>query len=241
MRIDIYLYENGFAGSRTDAKQKITEGLVSVNGTVVTKPSFDVDGEVEITVAEGSNKYASRGGIKLETAINEFNFVVEGKLAIDVGASTGGFTDCLLRNGAKSVISLDSGSGQLVKELRCDPRVFVMENYNARYIDPIDLPYVSELAVMDVSFISATYIIPSLYQCLAPGADFICLIKPQFEAGKGKVGKGGIVKDEKVRRAAIEKVCDCASAVGFECLGVVKSGITGGDGNVEYLAHFKKK
>ncbi len=241
MRIDIYLYENGFANSRTDAKQKITEGLVTVNGAVITKPSYDVEGDVEISVAEGTNKYASRGGIKLETAINEFTFDINGRLAIDVGASTGGFTDCLLRNGAKSVISLDSGSGQLVKELRSDPRVFVMENYNARYIDPKDLPYVPELAVMDVSFISATYIIPSLYHCLSSGADFICLIKPQFEAGKGKVGKGGIVKDESVRRAAIEKVTGCALAVGFDCLGVIKSAITGGDGNVEYLAHFKKK
>lgn len=241
MRLDIYLHENGFANSRTDAKQKITEGLVSLNGTVVMKPSFDVVGEVDLSIAEGTNKYASRGGIKLETAISEFKFDIEGKLAIDVGASTGGFTDCLLKNGAKSVISLDSGSGQLVNELRSDSRVFVMENYNARYINPNDLPFVPELAVMDVSFISATYIIPSLYECLKDGSDFICLIKPQFEAGKGKVGKGGIVKDEAVRRAAIEKVRECAIAVGFDCLGVVKSAITGGDGNVEYLAHFKKK
>ena len=241
MRLDIYLHENGFANSRTDAKQKITEGLVSLNGTVVMKPSFDVVGEVDLSIAEGTNKYASRGGIKLETAISKFKFDIEGKLAIDVGASTGGFTDCLLKNGAKSVISLDSGSGQLVNELRSDSRVVVMENYNARYINPNDLPFVPELAVMDVSFISATYIIPSLYECLKDGSDFICLIKPQFEAGKGKVGKGGIVKDEAVRRAAIEKVRECAIAVGFDCLGVVKSAITGGDGNVEYLAHFKKK
>ena len=241
MRIDVYLFENGFASSRTDAKQKITEGLVSVNGVVITKPSFDVIGEVEIKVAECKNKYASRGGIKLETAISEFDFEIEGRLAIDVGASTGGFTDCLLRNGAKSVISLDSGSGQLANALRLDERVYVMENYNARYLKAEDLPYVPELAVMDVSFISATYIIPSIYTCLSSNADFICLIKPQFEVGRAKVGKGGIVKDEAARKAAIDRVCCCASLAGFECKGVVKSAITGGDGNVEYLAHFKKK
>ena len=241
MRIDVYLFENGFASSRTDAKQKIIEGLVTVNGSVITKASYDVVGDVEIKISESANKYASRGGIKLETAINEFKFEIAGRLAIDVGASTGGFTDCLLKNGAKSVISLDSGSGQLATHLRYDKRVYVVENYNARYLASSDLPFVPELAVMDVSFISATYIIPSLYSCLAPNADFICLIKPQFEAGKGKVGKGGIVKDEATRKAAIARVCECASSIGFECVGVVKSAITGGDGNVEYLAHFKKK
>ena len=240
-RLDVLLVERLYAETRSKAQAIIMSGNVYVNGQKADKPGTSFEETVEIEVRGAVCPYVSRGGLKLEKALRDFGVKPDGFVCSDSGASTGGFTDCLLRNGAKSVISLDSGSGQLVKELRCDPRVFVMENYNARYIDPIDLPYVPELAVMDVSFISATYIIPSLCQCLAPGADFICLIKPQFEAGKGKVGKGGIVKDEKVRRAAIEKVCDCASAVGFECLGVVKSGITGGDGNVEYLAHFKKK
>ncbi len=240
MRLDVFLFENGYASSRTEAKQLITESLVSVNGKVITKASYDVDGEAEISISDPGVRYASRGGKKLECAIESFKFDIKGKLAIDVGASSGGFTDCLLKNGATHVIAVDSGTDQLVASLRADERVTVMEGYNARYMTAADLPYEPELAVMDVSFISATYIIPALYSCLKCGADFICLIKPQFEVGRANIGKGGIVKDDKVRASAVNKVVEFAESIGFKTEGVVRSSVVGGDGNIEFLAHFKK-
>ncbi len=240
MRLDVFLFEKGYANSRTEAKQLITESLVSVNGKVISKPSYDVTDGVEISIVDTGVRYASRGGLKLECAINAFNFDIRGKLAIDVGASSGGFTDCLLKNGASHVIAVDSGTDQLVGHLRSDARVTVMEGYNARYMSVSDLPYRPELAVMDVSFISATYIIPALYNCLNSEADFICLIKPQFEVGRANIGKGGIVKDDKVRASAVKKVVEFAESVGFKTIGVVRSSVVGGDGNIEFLAHFSK-
>ena len=240
MRIDIFLAENGYAQSRTEAKNLINSGAVTVNGSIVTKPSYDVCGDETIAVSRESQKYVSRGGFKLECAIRSFDFLIEGRLALDVGASSGGFTDCLLKNGAKHVLAVDTGYGQLSPMLLQDERVTSIENFNARYMTPSDLPYTPEIAVMDVSFISATYIIPAVYDCLAKDGDFICLIKPQFEVGKSKVGKGGIVKDERARAAAVDKVVAFGEMTGFKCLGVVTSDITGGDGNTEFLAHFKK-
>lgn len=240
MRLDVYLFENGYANSRTVAKELITESLVSVDGRVITKPSYDVSDGVKISIADVGVRYASRGGLKLECAINAFKFEIQGKLAIDVGASSGGFTDCLLKNGAAHVVAVDSGTDQLVAHLRSDERVTVMEGYNARYMSISDLPYAPQLAVMDVSFISATYIIPALYDCLDAQADFICLIKPQFEVGRAGIGKGGIVKDDKVRASAVKKVVDFAESVGFTTVGVVRSSVVGGDGNIEFLAHFRK-
>lgn len=241
MRLDVFLFENGYASSRTEAKQLITESLVSVNGKTVTKASYDVESGAEISISDLGVRYASRGGKKLECAIEAFDFEINGKTAIDVGASSGGFTDCLLKNGAAHVIAVDSGTDQLVASLRNDERVTVMEGYNARYMTPADLPYEPELAVMDVSFISATYIMPALYSCLKNGADFICLIKPQFEVGRANIGKGGIVKDDKVRASAVNKVVDFAQSIGFINKGVVRSSVVGGDGNIEFLAHFKKQ
>ena len=241
MRLDLYLYEKGLAQSRTEAKAFITAGTVTVNGKTVTKPAFEIlDGEVKIENIDSVKKYVSRGGFKLECAIRSFDFSIAGRLALDVGASSGGFTDCLLKNGAKRVIAVDSGKGQLAESLKRDSRVISIENYNARYMKPSDLEFLPEIAVMDVSFISATYIIPAVYECLVPGGDFICLIKPQFEVGKSMVGKGGIVKDEKARAAAVTKVVSFARMTGFACLGTVVSDITGGDGNTEFLAHFRK-
>ena len=242
MRLDVYLYESHLASSRTEAKTLISEGAVYVGGAQVMKPAFDVSGkESEIRVDRSAKKYVSRGGIKLACAIEAFGISVSGRRAIDVGASSGGFTDCLLQNGAEHVIAVDSGRGQLVSSLRSDERVTVIENYNARYIEPTDFEYAPSLAVMDVSFISATYIIPKLVECLADGADFICLIKPQFEVGRAYIGKGGIVKDEKARQMAVNRVVDAAKEAGFDMCGVIKSSIKGGDGNVEFLAHFIKK
>ena len=241
MRLDVYLATFGILSSRSEAKSYIEEGLVYVGTKQILKPSFEIDGlEDQISVDTTKRLYVSRGGIKLAGALKEFKLDVHGKLCIDVGASSGGFTDCLLQNGASKVIAVDSGSGQLVDKIRQNASVTVFENYNARYMKPSDFSYVPDFAVMDVSFISATYIIPALSTCLAEGADFVCLIKPQFEVGRAALGKGGIVKDDKARRMAVDKVVDCACAHGFESLGVITSSIKGGDGNVEFLAHFRK-
>ena len=241
MRLDLFLFESGAVASRTEAKGFITKGGVIVNGKTVTKPSFEVSGEECIEVDKSSKKYVSRGGLKLEEALRCFEVKVAGRSALDIGASSGGFTDCLLQNGAARVIAVDSGVGQMAESLRADPRVTVIENYNARYMTASDFSFVPDLAVMDVSFISATYIIKPLADCLASGSDFICLIKPQFEVGKSGIGKGGIVKDERVRRTAIDKVTLFAASCGFSLLGLIDSPIEGGDGNKEYLAHFKKE
>jgi 23S rRNA (cytidine1920-2'-O)/16S rRNA (cytidine1409-2'-O)-methyltransferase len=241
MRIDVFLTENGLTASRTEAKTLILAGAVAVGGKVIDKPSFDFNGDLlEIKIDKSSKKYAGRGGLKLEGAIKEFSIDIKDRLAIDIGASTGGFTDCLLQNGAKHVIAVDSGSGQLADFLRVDSRVTVFENYNARYMKPDDFEYSPNLAVMDVSFISAIYIIPAVYDVLSDTADFICLIKPQFEVGRSALGKGGIVKNEKIRAGAVAKVTDFAKCCGFSVIAIAESSIRGGDGNVEYLAHFRK-
>lgn len=239
MRLDLYLLELGLANSRTEAKGYILSGAVTVDGRVITKPAFDVFG-ASVSVDTSSKKYVSRGGLKLEGALDNFAVSSEGKYAIDIGASSGGFTDCLLQRGAKHVVAIDSGSGQLADTLRHDRRVTVIENFNARNLSRSDIEYVPDLAVMDVSFISATLIIPRIYECLSDGADFICLVKPQFEVGRGGVGKGGIVKDDRLRESALRRVCEFAENTGFSVLGQMRSPIEGGDGNVEYLVHFKK-
>lgn len=239
MRLDLYLFENGLAHSRTFAKTLIIGGKVKVDGKNVTKPAFEVEDGFDVTV-EKEDFYVSRGAYKLEGAAQSFNFEISGRKCIDIGASSGGFTDYLLKNGAEHVIAVDSGIGQLADALRHDSRVTVFENYNARYMQKEDFAYAPTLAVMDVSFISATYIIGALYDILARGADFICLIKPQFEVGRAHIGKGGIVKDEKIRLSAVDKVTFFAENVGFVTRGVIKSPISGGDGNVEFLAHFVK-
>lgn len=240
MRLDVYLAENGYVTSRTEAKKFISAGGVKVNGKIITKSSADVDGSVNIEVDTGLKKYVSRGGLKLEAALLSFGVSPEGKKAIDIGASSGGFTDCLLKFGASHVIAVDSGTDQLASSLRNHERVTSLENFNARYMKPDDFEYLADIAVMDVSFISATYLMKPLYDSLAPNADFICLIKPQFEVGRANIGKGGIVKDEKARENAKKTVIDFARSIGFDCLGTIVSPIEGGDGNIEFLAHFKK-
>ena len=241
MRLDIYLYEQGFVSSRTEAKNFISGGNVTVDGKVVTKPSYDItSNEVDIAVDKSSKKYASRAGFKLEAALDEFKIDVSGAMAIDIGASSGGFTDCLLQRGASHVVAVDSGFGQMIERLRLDERVSVVENYNARYMKREDFEYSPNLCVMDVSFISATYIIPAISEVLCDGGTFVCLIKPQFEVGKAGIGKGGIVKNEKLRKEATARVIDCATVVGLSLLGIIKSPIEGGDGNIEYLAYFRK-
>jgi len=242
MRIDVFLTERGLAASRTEAKNLVLSGAVTVAGKKITKPSYSIDATdiAEVVVDHSLKKYVSRGGLKLEGALLAFSVDPSGRRCIDVGASTGGFTDCLLQHGAESVIAVDSGTLQLSEALRRDKRVISVENYNARYLSEDDLPYKPTLAVMDVSFISATYIIAPLFGVLAPKSDFICLIKPQFEVGREHIGKGGVVKDKRQREVALGKVTEYAKSVGFEFMGSIVSPIEGGDGNVEYLAHFKK-
>lgn len=241
MRLDAFLAERAICDSRTDAKKFILSGDVTIDGRVINKPSHEVTGDENIVVDKSSKKYVGRGGFKLEAALSFFDISVDSRLAIDIGASSGGFTDCLLQNGASHVIAVDSGSGQLADVLRRDERVTVIENYNARYMSPENFEYVANLAVMDVSFISATLIMPALKSCLSDGADFICLIKPQFEVGKQGLGKGGIVKSSSVRQSGVNKVLDFAKAIDFELIDIRESPVIGGDGNIEYLAHFKNR
>ena len=240
MRLDLFLFENGLASSRTEAKGYILAGAVNINGKTVKKPSYDVALEDAISVDASAKRFVSRGGEKLQAALDEFHIDVIGKKCLDVGASSGGFTDCLLKYGAAHVVAVDSGSSQLVSSLRTDTRVTSIEEYNARYLKVSDLPYLPELVVMDVSFISATLILPALYDCLSSPSDFILLIKPQFEVGRSGIGKGGIVRDEKARKAAIDRVVDSAVALGFVFKDCIQSPIKGGDGNIEFLAHFTK-
>ena len=242
MRIDVFLAENGFARSRSEAKALIDEGAVTVDGKVITKASFDVAGKESSVILDRSyKKYVSRGGYKLDGALCAFGIDVAGRLAIDVGASSGGFTDCLLQRGVRHVLAVDAGQGQLDASLRADTRVSVYENYNARYLDPSDFPYRPSFACMDVSFISATLILEALYRILDDTADFVCLVKPQFEVGREGLGKGGIVKDEKRRLAALERVIAFGVAIGFTHKSAITSPIKGGDGNIEYLVHFRKE
>jgi len=241
MRLDVYLFESGLVSSRTEAKGFISSGSVTVNGRVVTKPAYDIDPESEtVAVDKSSKRYVSRGGLKLEAALTAFSIDASGAMAIDIGASSGGFTDCLLKAGARHVVAIDSGTAQLSGALRSLKTVTSIENFNARYMKPEDLPYLPDLAVMDVSFISATYIIPAIYECLLPGGEFVCLIKPQFEVGRSAIGKGGIVKDKKAREDALASVVEMARQTGFEFRGSILSPIMGGDGNIEYLAYFIK-
>ena len=240
MRLDLYLSENSAVDSRTDAKNFILLGAVTVDGKVIKKPSFDVNGDEDISVDKSGKRFVSRGGFKLEAALDYFNISPDGMIALDVGASSGGFTDCLLKRGASRVIAVDSGCGQMVESLKNDPRVTNIENYNARYMSCADFDCIPDIAVMDVSFISARHIIPAVYSVLADGGIFVCLIKPQFEVGKSGLNKKGIVKNDTLRKQAVADVIECASAFGFANRGVIESPILGGDGNTEYLACFVK-
>ena len=238
MRLDIYLTSNGYADSRQRAKLLITEGCVTVNGKPASKASLDVSDCDKVEVSGDPIGYVSRGALKLKAAFEAFSLSADGVVAIDVGASTGGFTEYLLTQGAKKIYAVDSGTDQLAAKLRNDERVVSMEKYNARNLLKEDFPTEPSLAVMDVSFISQTLIIPSLAKIMAKGATFVSLIKPQFEAGRDAIGKGGIVKNPVSKAMSIKKVIDCAEENGFELCGLTKSPIKGGDGNEEFLAYF---
>lgn len=239
MRIDIYLVEKGFCESRSRAARLISEGKIVLDGRSVTKASQDVgEGEHSVVITE-AERFVGRGGLKLEGAMEQFRIDVSGKRCIDVGASTGGFTDCLLQKGAAHVCAVDSGRGQLHPRLLEDIRVTSLEGFNARDLSPDSFGQF-DIAVMDVSFISQTLIHAPLSTVLKDGAIFVSLIKPQFEAGKSALGKGGIVKKAADRIAAVERVIGSAEECGFSTLGIMRSPIDGGDGNREYLAVFRK-
>ena len=246
-RLDILLVERGLADSRTRAQALVLEGKVRVDGQVETKASRQVEGEVEVEV-ETPPRFVSRGGEKLEGAFALWGGLeslerleVLDKTCIDVGSSTGGFTDCLLQHGAKYVMAVDVGTNQLAYKLRADPRVWVKENYNARFMKPADLPQVPEVAVTDVSFISLKLILPPIVDVLAPGGKIVALIKPQFEVGKGNA-PGGLVRDEKLRVEARDGIVRFAQdELGLELLGLEESPIRGKEmGNIEYLSYWRK-
>ncbi len=238
MRLDRYLVEKGFASGREAAKRLIEAGAVLIGGTAITKPSFDVVGEPSLEITAESPKYVGRGGEKLEAALRLFSVSPEGLSALDIGASTGGFTDCLLQHGARHVVAIDAGVGQLHPSLVSDRRVTNIEKYNARNLAQGDVG-VHDLAVMDVSFISQTLILPRIPEVLTMGGKLISLIKPQFEAGRGALNKKGIVTEVRHRVSAVARVLEAAASAGLYCLGLAPSPILGGDGNEEFLAFFE--
>lgn len=247
MRIDVYLSQNGYADSRTRAQSLIAAGLVCLDGKTVRRPSEEVDESVPHALEiQRDIPYVGRGGCKLEAALDAFDVNVTGAWALDIGASTGGFTDCLLQRGAARVYAIDSGVGQLALSLRADSRVVNIEKCNARYLNTtlLDADFTAhggaDIIVMDVSFISQTCILPVLPPLIRTGGRVVTLIKPQFEVGREGIGKGGIVREDKWRRVAIERVLEGAALVGLSPLGVIRSPIEGGDGNVEYLGCFAR-
>lgn len=240
MRIDKLLFSRGLAKSREAAQRMIREGNISACGKVVTKPSAEISDDCEIKIIGETLKYVSRGGLKLERALDAFAIDVKGLDCVDIGASTGGFTDCLLQRGAVHVRAVDVGRSQLDDSLVEDPRVTSYEGMNARYLTPDDIGGKCELAVCDVSFISLTLILPAVSGVLSENGRFVALIKPQFEAGRDNIGKNGIVKDRNVHAEVIERVLAAADACRLHCFGLTASPILGGDGNREYLAAFDR-
>lgn len=241
-RIDKLLVENGFAESETKARSLVMAGVVLVNDQRIEKPSqqFYPDVSIRIKGENSESKFVSRGGLKLEKALQEFQICPDGYICLDVGSSTGGFTDCLLQNAAKKVYAVDVGTNQLVWELRTDKRVEVREKVNARNLKPEDFSELFDLIVMDVSFISVTKIFPALKELLAETGKIIVLIKPQFEVNKGEVGQGGIVRDEMKHQQVIEMVNDFAKGIGLKKKGLIDSPILGAEGNKEFLALYER-
>ena len=237
----MFLSEFGYLKSRSQAQRMIESGSVIVDGVAIKKSSEEIDNSIPHTVEVlKTEKYVSRGGLKLEGALDRFNINVTELDAIDIGASTGGFTDCLLKRGARSVVAVDSGVGQLDMSVASDPRVTNIEKYNARELSRDIIPDGADIAVMDVSFISQTLIISNIFNVLRENGILVSLIKPQFEAGRSAIGKGGIVKDERSRFNSVLRVRDSAASAGLYMFDLMKSPISGGDGNIEYLAVFSK-
>lgn len=239
-RLDVAVFEEGYAQSREKAKAIIMAGLVYVNNQKVDKAGFELKDTDVLEVRGKALKYVSRGGLKLEKAMQEFPIKLDGKICMDVGASTGGFTDCMLQNGAVKVYSVDVGYGQLAWKLRCDERVVNLERTNFRYVTEKEIPDKIDFSSVDVSFISLKHILPVLNTLLADNAQAVCLIKPQFEAGKDKVGKKGVVRDMKVHIEVVERIINLALENGFSVCGLQFSPIKGPEGNIEYLIYLQK-
>ena len=241
-RIDRLLADRGFAESRAKAQAMIMAGVVLVDEKRVEKASelYGPDAQIRIKGQHPESRYVSRGGLKLEAALEKFQIDPTGFSCLDVGSSTGGFTDCLLQHRAASVVAIDVGTNQLAWKLRIDPRVQVRENTNARDLQPADFDGPFDLIVMDVSFISATKILPALFGLLREDGRIIVLVKPQFEVGKGEVGKGGIVREPEKHERVVREVNTFADRLGLENVGVIESPITGAEGNKEFLACYQK-
>jgi len=237
-RLDLLLVERQLVGSREAGRRRILAGEVLVNNHAVTKAGDLIDLNAEIRLKQTS-PYVSRGGTKLEKALREFSIAVKDRIALDVGASTGGFTDCLLAHGAAQVFAVDVGYGQLDWKLRNDPRVLVFEKTNIRYLELSRLPCAADLATIDASFISLKLILPQVKTLLRPRGEVVALIKPQFEVGKGKVGKGGVVRASEDHARVIAEVSNAARQSGYEVLGVIESPLLGPKGNKEFLLHLR--
>lgn len=238
-RLDVLLVEKGLFPSREKARAAVMAGLVFVSGERADKSGRLVSDDAELEVRGNSSPYVSRGGLKLEKAIRVFDLNLEGKIVLDAGASTGGFTDCALKHGAKLVYSVDVGYGQLDWRLRNDPRVVVLERTNIRYISPEAFSETPDFAVVDVSFISYALVLPKIGELLAPGSAGVALIKPQFEAGREKIGKKGVVKDREVHIEVIEKILNLIKSLGWSAGGLEYSPLKGPEGNIEFLLYFK--
>lgn len=237
-RLDILLVKKGLCGSRERAKSSIMAGLVYVNGERADKAGSSYSQDVQIELKENLNPYVSRGGLKLDKAIRYFKINLKDKLALDIGASTGGFTDCMLKNGAVRVAAIDVGYGQLAWTLRNDERVINLERTNIRYVRPENIGFAADFASIDVSFISLKKVLPTVLTLLnREKGEVLCLIKPQFEAGREKVGKHGVVRDIAVHRQVVQEVTEYAVSIGFRLKGLTFSPIKGPEGNIEYLCY----
>lgn len=239
-RLDVLLVEKGLASSREKARAVIMSGTVYVDGRREDKAGSTFDENLPVEVRGNVLKYVSRGGLKLEKAVEVFSLDLKGRKCLDVGSSTGGFTDCMLQNGAEHVIAIDVGRGQLDWKLRNDPRVTCMEKTNIRYVLPEDIDYAADFSSIDVSFISLVKVLLPVKNLLKDDGHVVCLIKPQFEAGREKVGKHGVVRDKKVHMEVIQKVLAYAEEIGFSVLALDYSPIRGPEGNIEYLAYLGK-
>jgi len=238
-RLDLLLVSRGLVPSRERARALVLAGHVRVNGSATVKAGASVDEDAEIVLETPDHPFVSRGGVKLAHALDTFGIHVTGRTALDIGASTGGFTDVLLQRGARHVTALDVGHGQLDWRLRNDPRVTVREHVNARYLSHADIPAPVDIVTIDVSFISLRHILPVVPPLLSPGADVVALVKPQFEAGREEVGKGGLVRDAAVHSRVVEEVRAAARAVGLTPVADTPSPITGVTGNQEFLLHLR--
>ena len=239
-RLDVYLTEHGHAESRAKAQALIMAGLVYVDGQKADKPGFSVSEGQSVELRGAACPYVSRGGLKLEKALRDFGVDPTGYVCSDSGASTGGFTDCLLQQGARKVFAIDVGYGQLAWKIRSDPRVVCMERTNIRSVTPEDLGEPLDLSVVDVSFISLKLVLPVIWRLLKPEGQVLCLIKPQFEAGKDKVGKKGVVRDPEVHREVLESFLATAGEIGFNVRNLSFSPVKGPEGNIEFLGHLCK-